>query len=99
MMECCFCGLCKIECPVFKVSQKEMVGPRGKAILKKKELPDRVFYICTLCEACKEACPIKIKIDVRKMREVLVEKGVETKANKKMKESVMRFGHPFEETD
>ena len=98
-MECCFCGLCKVECPVFKASLKEIVSPRGKAILKKKNLPDRIFYICTLCGACKEACPIKVSVGIRKMREKLVEKGVETKANKKMKESIKRFGHPFEDVE
>jgi len=98
-MDCVFCGLCKVECPVFKATKKEIVSPRGKAILKNKNLPDRVFYICTLCDACKEACPIKADIGVRKMRENLVDKGVETKANKKMKESIKRFGHPFEDVD
>ena len=98
-MECVFCGLCKKDCPVFKETKKEMISPRGKAILKKKELPDRVFYICTLCEACKEVCPIKVDIAVRNMREKLVEKGVETKVNKKMKESIKRYGHPFEDVE
>jgi len=98
-MDCLFCGLCKVDCPVFKVTLKEIVSPRGKAILKKKDLPDRIFYICTLCETCKEVCPINAKIGVRKMREKLVEKGVETKVNKKIRENILRYGHPFEQVD
>lgn len=96
--KCNLCGLCKADCPVFKAILKETVGPRGKAILIKKDILDKVFYICTLCGACTRSCPFKVdlKEDILKRRELLVEKGVETMNNREIVEEIKRKGHLFD---
>ncbi len=93
--KCSRCGLCKANCPVFKALLTETSGPRGKAILIKRDVPDKVFYQCTLCKACKVECPAGINLGLEKMRERLVENGIETDANKKMIENIRKFGNPF----
>lgn len=93
--KCSVCGLCKANCPVFKVLLSETSGPRGKAILIKKEILDRVFYKCTLCKACKVECPAGIDLKIEKVRESLVKKGIETEANKRMIANVRQYNNPF----
>lgn len=96
---CNLCGLCKANCPVFKVILKETVGPRGKAILIKKDILDKAFYICTLCGSCKKDCPFSIDLveDILKRRGLLVEKGIETVAHREMIENIKTKGHIFKE--
>lgn len=92
---CSLCGYCNSNCPVFQVVRKEAVSPRGFAILEKKEMLDKVFYACTLCNACKEKCVINIDLKLRKVRQLLIEKGLETRAGKKMIENIRKFGNPY----
>ena len=35
--KCIQCGICKVNCPIFKVILKESVSPRGLTFLAKKE--------------------------------------------------------------
>lgn len=93
--KCSLCGLCKINCPAFKILLRETSGPRGKAILIKKDVLSEIFYECTLCNACKIECPVGIDLELGKMREKLVENKIETKANKKMIENIRQHGNPF----
>ena len=94
--ECLMCGLCKYNCPVFKVTLKETLSPRGKAVLIKKGVYDKnVFYMCSLCKACEETCPVKVDIGIRKARENLVSQRKETEANKKMMINIKKYGNPF----
>ena len=93
--KCSLCGLCKAHCPVYRVLLRETKGPRGKVILIKKDVLDKLFYDCTLCDSCKIECPAGINLDIRKMRERLVKKGIETEANKKMIKNMRKFGNPF----
>ena len=97
--KCSLCGKCKEVCPVYKATRKETVSPRGKAILIKKDILDKTFYICTLCGACKEICPNKVDLlsDIKKRRSLLVEKGIESKKNREMVENIKNKGHPFSE--
>lgn len=92
---CSLCGECNSVCPVWKVVKNETVGPRGFAILEKKELLDKVFLICSLCGACTESCPVHVDLRLRKIRQLLVEKKIETKANKEMIESIRMYGNPY----
>jgi len=97
-LEKCFnCGLCKANCPVYKVILKETVSPRGKSILLKKDVLDKIFYLCTLCKACERECPAQVRLSevIREAREMLVENNMETEANKKMIDNIRKFGNPF----
>ena len=49
--KCSLCGLCKSECPVFRIIKRETVGPRGKVILMKSNILDKILYLCCLCGA------------------------------------------------
>lgn len=92
---CSLCGECNSACPVWKVVFNETVAPRGFAVLEKKEILDKVFYICSLCGACYEECPINVDLKLRKIRQLLVEKKIETKVNKEMIESLRVCGNPY----
>jgi len=93
--KCVECGLCKANCPVFKSELTETNSPRGKAILIKNNVLDKVFYKCTLCKACKIECPLDIDLELGPIREKLVHNKIETEANKKMIENVRKYGNPF----
>jgi Fe-S oxidoreductase len=90
--KCSLCGKCKAVCPIFKVTLKELVGPRAKRILRDKGLYDKLFYVCTLCDACKQKCPLGVDIDIMKIRETMVKNGVETKANRELIDKLRREG-------
>jgi Fe-S oxidoreductase len=99
-LEKCFhCGLCKANCPVYNTLLNETVGPRGKAILLKKGILDKVFYSCSLCKSCESECPAKVELadEIKNAREKLVDKGMETDSNKKMIQNIRKFGNPFGE--
>jgi len=97
--KCTLCGMCKIKCPIFKVLKSEAHSPRGKEILKEKEVYDKIFYKCTLCGACKEECPLKLDLGLKPYRQKLVEKRVKTPANKKMIINIRKHGNPFGKVD
>jgi Fe-S oxidoreductase len=73
----------------------EKNGPRGRAVMLKNNFSDTSFYNCTLCKACKVECPADVDLELNKVRENLVKKGVETEANKKMIENIRKYGNPF----
>lgn len=87
-----------MNCPVYYVLRKEMMGPRGILKLKEKsEFGDFYMYACTLCKNCEKECPVEINIseEIIKSREESVARGVETEANKKMIENIRKYGNPF----
>ena len=92
---CSLCGFCNSACPVWKVVMNETVAPRGFAVLEKKEILDKTFYICSLCMACTETCAINIDLKLRKMRQLLVEKKIETKVNQEMIATLRMYGNPY----
>jgi Fe-S oxidoreductase len=93
--KCSLCGFCKFNCPTYKASLNEKNGPRGRAVMLKNNFSDTSFYNCTLCKACKVECPADVDLELNKVRENLVKKGVETEANKKMIENIRKYGNPF----
>jgi len=94
---CINCGMCKALCPVFKTIREESVSPRGKAILLKEKILDKVIYQCTLCKACEHKCPLNIKVcdAIRKAREAAVLKGKGLKSNEEMIKNARKHGNPF----
>jgi Fe-S oxidoreductase len=99
LSKCSYCGLCKANCPTYRVLLTELASPRGKMILSKKKALDKVFYLCTLCRACEVKCPAGVKIceEMQKVRETLAKEGVETEAGKRMIENIRKYGNPFGE--
>src|SRR3989344_1275247 len=89
--KCSLCGFCKANCPSFLTSLKEKYSPRGRAILIRNDKMDISFYSCSLCNACIAECPALVDLDLEKLRERLVEAGIETEANKQMIENIRKF--------
>ncbi len=94
---CNLCGMCNLNCPIYKVLLKESGGPRFKVFLAKKKDYKEVFFLCTECGACIQDCPAKIDIGCLKIRAEMVKKGFETPANKIMQENIKQHGNPFGE--
>lgn len=93
--KCILCGKCRETCPVYKAVLKETAAPRAKGIFLQAEKEDKLFYLCTLCGACKMNCPVDADLKVVATRAKLVESGVETGPNKRMIDSLRKYGHPF----
>jgi len=94
---CINCGMCKALCPVFSVLREEAFSPRGKALMLKNDVYDRILYDCSLCKACEQNCPLDIKLceAFRKARQVLAANSKETEANKEMIKNIRAEGNPF----
>ncbi len=93
--KCSECGLCKANCPVYRALLDESVSARGKAKLMKGKIESGIFYVCTLCKACKQLCPAGLDLGFEGERAKLVENGKETDANKRMIENIRKYGNPF----
>ena len=95
--ECSVCGMCKSNCPTYSILKNEVDSPRGKALLKKNNKYDAVFYNCTLCGACVVECPSNVDMDeeIRKVRKKLVDMGKSTPATIKMIENMKKYGNPY----
>jgi Fe-S oxidoreductase len=94
---CIKCGMCKSLCPVFKTLKEESVSPRGHSILINNDVIEETLFQCTLCKACEQKCPLKLKIcdAVRKGRESLTLKNKNLKSNEEMMKNVRKHGNPF----
>lgn len=94
---CVRCGMCKSNCPVFKVIREETISPRGKAILLQDDVFDKIVYECTLCKSCEVKCPSGVELceAFRKAREFLVQNKKETPSNKEMIGNIRKSGNPF----
>ncbi len=70
-MKCTECGLCKTNCPTFRILLDEVNSPRGRAILINDEKYTKTLNLCTLCGSCTVECPIRtdLKSEIEKARE------------------------------
>ena len=95
--KCILCGLCRQDSVLLKLTGRETFGARGKAILIKKNILDKVFYIDPVSNTTVRSCPTNVDIagEVIKQREKMIENGLETKANRRMIESIREFGNPY----
>jgi len=94
---CIFCGLCRQDSQLLKLTHKETLSSRGKALLIKKGVLDKIFYIDPVNNITVKSCPTNVNIaeGVRMQREKMVENGIETKANRRMIENLREFGSPY----
>ncbi|MFH1638566.1 MAG: 4Fe-4S dicluster domain-containing protein [Candidatus Woesearchaeota archaeon] len=99
MAKCIECGFCKNTCPIYRALLNESTSPRTKGRLKNEDMPEKVFYLCTLCDAHKLSCPIKkLELDIPEARRRMVEQGIETDRNKEMIENLRRTGNIYGKT-
>jgi len=97
---CIECGLCREVCPVFTVTRDETVAPRGRAMLAAASMAaagtdSPTYYQCTLCRACRIACPVGRDPEGELLRARLVASDVQTEANREMIANIRRYGNPF----
>ena len=105
LLYCINCGSCLYFCPVYRQILDNYgltyFAARGIGMLAFQENLEKAFerglYYCTTCKACKENCPLDLDLPelVRKLRNIAIQKGLETPSNKKMIENVIAFGNPF----
>ncbi|MBN2566665.1 (Fe-S)-binding protein [Candidatus Woesearchaeota archaeon] len=97
---CVMCGLCLANCPTYKAILSERISARGRAFLIGKETLDETYFHCTLCKACDVMCPAGVPLSeaIRRMRELMVERGLRIEANERMIGNIRKHGNPFGET-
>jgi len=95
LIKCNECGLCRENCPVFRVVKRESVSPRGFAVLTQKQKFDKIMYVCSLCNNCKTVCPYGVDLKLNEMREYVLANGGETAALKSLMENLRNTGNPF----
>lgn len=92
---CNLCGTCNLNCPIYITMLKEPAGARHKVFLAKNKKFDEIFFLCTDCRACIQDCPASINLKCLKIRQEMAEQGIETPANKVMKDNIKHSGNPF----
>ncbi|MEA3431025.1 MAG: (Fe-S)-binding protein [Nanoarchaeota archaeon] len=93
--KCTNCGLCRKNCPIFRVTLNEKDSPRGKSLLIKNDFFSEFILRCTNCESCLVHCPLKLDFEFKKLRNKLIQKNKITTQDKKMIENIRKYGNPF----
>ncbi len=78
-------------CAVFRVMRKDHYSPKGKAVVLDQGHYEKILYKCNMCKACGD----NLCNTFQKARQVLVLKGKEMNANKKMIDNVKRTGNIY----
>jgi Fe-S oxidoreductase len=84
---CSRCGFCQVSCPVYEVTLRPAVNPRGKMLLLKELQEGRLalgpdlldsFYQCTACALCSQHCPAGVQVPeiLKAVRQDCVRAGV-----------------------
>ncbi|MCM8785615.1 MAG: LUD domain-containing protein [Candidatus Omnitrophica bacterium] len=105
MLYCINCGSCLYFCPVYRqiFDNYGLNYFGGIGVIKLffsnglKKTIEKGLHYCTTCQGCKVNCPLDINVSelIKKLREVVIEKGLETENNKKMIENLRAYGNPF----
>lgn len=97
--KCNKCGLCKELCPIFRILRDEQYSPRGHAILLSNKIIEKIVFDCTLCKACEQKCPFKLRIcdAIKKARFVFNNLKEENSDNKKAVKRIMEGKNPYKE--
>ncbi|MDQ0338184.1 glycolate oxidase iron-sulfur subunit [Caldalkalibacillus uzonensis] len=71
MYTCVRCGACRDACPTLDITGREADGPRGRVLMARSLLEDRIpvnaeieeqMSRCLLCSACVDACPVNVQV-------------------------------------
>jgi Fe-S oxidoreductase len=106
IFRCYQCGLCKGICPIFELSGKEPMSPRGMMALCQSVATGRIapskkfaeiFFDCTMCRGCTILCSMGLDIPniIENMRSNLVDTGVITGKVKQTLENLMKYHNPI----
>ncbi|RME53774.1 hypothetical protein D6783_00975 [Candidatus Woesearchaeota archaeon] len=99
--KCSLCGLCNKDSVLFQAVGRESVAPRFAAFLLLQGKEDAALFRYVLDGSAKKACPAGVDLDafVIRGRNKLVERGVETKANRRMISAARLYGTPYVEEE
>jgi len=107
LLYCINCGACLDFCPVYHNLARrygsKYLGARGVIFSAfdegLKDSFEHGAFFCAMCKACSENCPARIDLPgmMRKLRQRLVEKGIEPLSAKEMIANTEKFGNPFDE--
>jgi len=102
LLRCALCpNMCRFECPVLRVTQKEMYAPGTKARLMyhgergNLDLTNlhtaEVAYMCTNCDGCREWCPMDISTGdlLAQVRADLVDRDIHIPGTKEFNDRVI----------
>ena len=105
ILYCINCGSCLNFCPVYhQLTNRygsKYFGAKGVIFSmfneNSKKSYDSGAFFCTQCKICKENCPAKIDLPflMLKLRERLIEKGIEHEKTKEMLKNIKKYGNPF----
>lgn len=109
LLYCINCGACLNFCPVFhQITDSyglRYTGSKGIIFSAFSDsLKDSInsgMYYCTLCNTCKENCPLDIDLPemVKKLRNLATEKNLEPNNAKEMIKKFREFKNPFGKTE
>lgn len=109
LLKCTLCpNMCRFECPVYRVTQKEMYAPATKSRIsyhmEKSNIPmddlhtAEVAYMCTNCDGCQVWCPMDISTGdlLRGVRADLMDKEIYIPEVKEFEERVKKNKTSFD---
>jgi heterodisulfide reductase subunit D len=103
-LKCIRCGKCLSVCPVYRETRIETLSPRGKVALYRAVGEDDLevsevyagkLYTCLMCEACREACPSGVELDVimNQVRAGLARRGLMPGSLQRLSETIVAAGN------
>jgi heterodisulfide reductase subunit D len=103
-LKCIRCGKCLSVCPVYRETRIETLSPRGKVALYRAVGEDGLevsevyagkLYTCLMCEACREACPSGVELDVimNQVRAGLARRGLMPGSLRRLSETIVAAGN------
>ncbi len=86
VIHCSRCGFCQVSCPVYGVTLRPALNPRGKMLILKDLMEGRLslsqdltetLYQCTGCGSCAQNCPAGVNVAeiLKEARKDMVRKG------------------------
>ncbi len=86
ILKCSRCGYCQAVCPAFKATLRPALNARGKMLLLKEVMEEKLeltedlietMFQCTTCAGCYENCPSKVNVPeiIKQARKDMVSLG------------------------
>lgn len=110
ILQCSRCGFCQAVCPVFGATLRPALNARGKMLLLKEVMDERIdlddnliesLFQCTTCASCAENCPSGVKVPdvIKQVRKDMVFIGTCHPAFKGMNEVLDKYTNIYAEED